>query len=163
MTDQSNFIAVPASGETHHVMILAPTRRGKSTLLQLEAARLGISYEELLKRLEPSAEEKERARVREEEAELREGARLDALRQVLWDTKDDDLEGILNDVLSVSGVREKPMPKHCKALFWLLPKHLIGLGVAWDFSDTEVREDIYQFVQENRASVEARLAEVDAA
>ncbi|VVE52804.1 hypothetical protein [Pandoraea terrigena] len=136
-----------------HTLLLAPMRKGKSVLVQAEADRLGIPYEEMKRRLEPTPEQQARARMRQEERDCREAVRLDAVRKAYWDNTenpDSDLYPLVNaldDIVTDSTVEQQRM------LFMMLPADVFGMGLAWGFSDTEVRDRIYEFVAENRDAV----------
>lgn len=143
----------------HHMMILGTSGRGRSLLLQAEADRLGISYDELLKRMEPTPEQKEQARMRGEEKKQRDNARLNAVREAYWaatSADDSDLYR-LHDALVSTVMQESPTLEQQKALFMMLPPQIVGLGIAWGFGDTEVGDDIYRFIEENRDAVIERL------
>lgn len=60
-------IRLNSGNGAEHTLLLTPTRKGKSMLVKGEADRLGISYEEMECRLEPTPEQKEKARMRKEE------------------------------------------------------------------------------------------------
>lgn len=142
-------------GKTEHVMILGSTAKGRSRLLEAEANRLGISYEELELRLEPTPEQKEKARMRQEERNRHEAQRLDAVRLAYWDNtdkSDSDLY-VLSDALSVAEIAGEPSIEQQRILFMMLPANVFGQGVAWGFSDTEVRGQVHEFVAENREAV----------
>lgn len=154
--------AIPsgAGGNTQHLMIIGSTRKGKSLLLQAEANRLGISYEELERRLEPTAEQEEQMRMREEAEERKEEERLQAVRQAVWDAWSDDDSAFtrLHDAMVSTVMEESPSRAQMKAVFMLLPATVIGLGIAWGFTDTEVGDDIHRFIEENEDAVRATLA-----
>ena len=40
-----------------------------------------------------------------------------------------------------------------KAFFMMLPADIIGSALSWGFSDTEVRERTYEFVEQNKQAV----------
>jgi len=142
-------------GKTEHIMILGSSGKGRSRMLEAEANRLGISYEELERRLEPTPEQKEKARMRQEERDRHEAQRLDAVRLAYWDNtdrSDSDLH-VLSDALSVAEIVRAPSIDQQRILFMMLPANIFGQGVAWGFSDTEVRDQIHEFVAENRETV----------
>lgn len=153
-SSKGNLIEV-ANGAAGHTLILAPTRRGKSSILEAEAKRLGITLGELEERLQPTVEEKEKVRIRQEEEDRRDALRLDAVRQAYWDgTHADSSEFyVLSDAISGAGIVDSPSRDQQRVLFGLLPQYVIGEGVAWGFSDTEVRGRIHEFVAENREAV----------
>ncbi|MGZ0002921.1 hypothetical protein [Burkholderia gladioli] len=147
-----------------HFMIAGTSGKGKSLLLQAEAARLGISYEELQRRLEPTDEQKEQIRMREEADERKAEQRLRAVREAIWDAWSDD-EGAfsrLHDVLVSTVMDASPSRAQLKAVFMMLPATIIGKGISWNFDDTEVGDDMYQFVEENKEAVVAQLASAKA-
>lgn len=143
-----------------HYMIMGPTVRGKSLLLQAEADRLGISYEEVERRLEPTNEQRDQMRVREEGEERKEERRLQAVRQAIWDAwSDDDIAfSRIHDALVSTVMNDPPSLAQVKAVFMMLPAAIIGTGISWGFDDTEVGDDIHRFIHENREAVVAQLA-----
>lgn len=156
----------PASFETldvdgrKHMMLLGSTARGRSSHLQAEAIRLGISYDELVKQLEPTEEQKRAAREREEAESQRDLARLNAVREAYWSAtaaESSDLY-VFDDALSQIDGMASPSPEQQKALFFMLPAYVVGLGISWGFSDTEVRGAIWEFVEEHKAEVAAAVA-----
>ncbi len=148
-------ITLDIGSGANHTLLLASTRKGKSKLVQAEADRLGISYEEMERRLEPTTEEKEQERMRQEEVDRRAARRLDAVRMAYWDNteeSDSDLYPLAN-ALSAEGIATEPTMEQQRLLFMMLPADVFGQGVSWGFSDTEVRGQIYTFVAENRDAV----------
>jgi len=143
------------NGNTYHKMIIGTSRQGKSALLQSEARRLGITYEELLQRMEPTEEQKEQQRMRQAEEDRAEEQRLKAVRIAFWQNTPkghNDLNR-LHDVLVVADVVEDPTPEQIKSFFMTLPADIIGSALSWGFSDTEVRERTYEFVEQNKQTV----------
>ncbi|PNE59911.1 hypothetical protein A8H39_01830 [Paraburkholderia fungorum] len=142
-----------------HVLIIGSTAKGKSRLLEEEAKRLGITTEELERRLEPSDAEKEQMRMQRDAEEQREEQRLQAIREATWDAySDDDSEfSRIHDALAATVVDGVPSASQVKVLFMILPASIIGQGIAWGFTDTEVGDQIYRFVEENDESVRAAL------
>jgi|GEM_PF-2276063 len=150
---------VPA-GLENHTLVLGTTGRGRSYRLMEEAKRLGITYDELIKRLEPSEEEKAARQAREDALRKRELARLDAMREVYWAATavDDSLDDFdWSEVLAEHVGIELATPQQQKALFFMLPADIVGNGISWGFSDTEVRDSIWRFVEENKAEVAAAI------
>ncbi len=148
------------AGEVYHTMIIGTSGQGKSVLLQAEAKRLGITYEELLARMEPTAEQKERERMQQEQEDRAENARLNAVKETFWANTPEghhDLDQ-LHDVLVVTELSESPTREQVKALFMMLPADIIGSALAWGFGDTEVRERTYEFVEQNKSAVQAAIS-----
>jgi hypothetical protein len=52
---------------------------------------------------------------------------------------------------------EGPTDEQVKALFMILPKHIIGEGISWGFNDTVVGDNTYEFVQDNEEEVRKAL------
>lgn len=140
---------------TYHTMILGTTGRGRSVILEQEAARRGIGVDELMRELEPTEEQKEASRKVEEEQKQREATRLQAVRDAYWAASDiDGLEfATIHDSLIEFCSVDDPTHEQHKAVFDLLPSEIIGNGIRWGFNDTEVRDDIYVFVRDNAESV----------
>lgn len=143
----------------HHAMIFGTTARGKSVLLQAEALRLGITYEELLQRLEPTEEQKEQQRMCQEEETRTEEHRLKAVREAFWHNTPEGHHDLrqLHDLLLVSHISEEPTYDQIKSFFMMLPADIIGSALSWGFSDTEVRERTYEFVERNKHAVLAAI------
>ena len=70
--------------DSFHTLVIGSSGQGKSVFLQAEARRLGITYEELLQRMEPTQEQKEQQRMRKEEEDRAEAQRLNAVREAYW-------------------------------------------------------------------------------
>lgn len=146
---------ISTDAQRRHTLVLGSSRKGKSRLVQAEADRLGISYEEMELRLEPTAEQKEKARMKQEDRDRRDVVRLDAVRRAYWDNTDkadSDLH-VFSDALSAAGIAASPTVQQQRILFMMLPASAFGQGVSWGFSDTEVREQVHIFVAENRDAV----------
>jgi hypothetical protein len=141
-------------------MIFGTSGQGKSGLLQAEALRLGISYDELLRRMAPTPEQvKEQERMRQDEAQQAGAKRLNAVREAFWSLTPPghyDFD-CLHDVLSTADLAGEPTPAQVKALFMMLPSDILGSAISWGFNDTEVRERIYEFVERNRPGVVERI------
>jgi len=139
------------------VLIIGTTGKGKSRLGEI----FGLSAEELEALSRPSltpeqiAEEKRRKTERNAAA----AARLQAIREAIWAHRRDDLEfSALQDTLSTLGITDCPSDDQQKAFFDLLPDHIVGLVVSWGFSDTEVREAIFTYAEENLQDVAQAVA-----
>lgn len=151
-------------GDTYHTMILGTSGQGKSVLLQAEALRLGITSEELLQRMEPTEEQKEQHRMRQQEEDRAEDQRLNAVREAFWRNTPqghNDLDQ-LHDVLVMSDIVKEPTPEQIKAFFMKLPADIIGSALSWGFSDTEVRERTYEFAQQNKQTVLEAVGKAEA-
>ena len=84
MSSKSIFPLELLEGEVGHTMILGTSGQGKSGLLQAEAMRLGIPYDELMRRMEPTPEQEEQARMRQDEEQQAGEERLNAVREAFW-------------------------------------------------------------------------------
>lgn len=154
-SEGANLFTLGTVFQREHMQFFGQTRKGKSQLVQAEADRLGISYEEMEHRLEPTFEQKEKARMKREEQERREAMRLEAVRKAYWDNTDkadSDLH-VFSDALSVAGIATDPTVQQQRILFMMLPAYVFGQGVAWGFSDSEVRGQVHAFVAEHRDAV----------
>lgn len=152
-------IFITSPDNTHHTMIIGASGRGKSVLLQAEAMRLGISYEELMRRLEPSEEATRQMKEREDEAARVEAARMQAVRDAYWKATPPDHHDLacLHDALVCSALSNEPTNEMVKALFMMLPNDIIGSAISWGFSDTEVRERVYAFINDTSTEVRSSL------
>lgn len=147
----------PHDGDVLHTMVVGTTQSGKSGYLQAYADRLGISYDELLKSMDPTEEQKAAAMALQEQRRKRAETRINAVREAYWAGSDTDGDfsdfDNLYDALTISNIVEMPSLEQIKTLFMMLPAEIIGQGIAWGFTDTEVRESIYNFVADNREAV----------
>jgi hypothetical protein len=91
-----------------------------------------------------------------------EDARIQAVRQAVWDAWSDDEWAFsrLHDVLVDTVMEHAPSREQLKAVFMMLPAFLIGKGIAWGFNDTEVGDGMFRFVEENEPAVRACLTSV---
>jgi|JXWR01.1.fsa_nt_gb hypothetical protein len=153
---------MPNGGNTsNHFLFLAVTGKGRSVALEVEAKRLGISYEELDRRMAPSDEQREQMMLQEEAEHRKEERRLQRVREAVWEAWSDDEDAFdrLHDALVSTVMDESPTRDQLKAVFMILPAKIIGLGISWSFDDTEVGDEMYQFIQDNKDAVLTRLAE----
>lgn len=124
-----------------------------------EAIRLGISQEELLKSIEPTDAQKLAVAEKRKHQMQKELDRLNAVREAYWASSQmdgHDFDVLHYSLLQLEGV-ESPTEHQKKVLFFLLPQHIIGSGIAWDFDDSEVRDSIYVYVRENASEITAAL------
>lgn len=138
-----------------NMLIPGTSGSGKSLILEKEAKRRGIPNEDLVKELEPTAEEIEVAQISEDNDRKAAEKRLQAVREAFWSNtpEDDAVVDHLHDALVANELVAEPSPEQVKILFMMLPGKIIGSGLSWGFSDTEVRESIYAFVDENKQKV----------
>lgn len=160
--DNCPLFTLPAGEGCYHTMIFGCSGRGRSVLLESLAAQQGLTVEELERRHAPTPEQQDAARRRQEDEVQREARRLAAVCQAYWDSTSEDEGdlGILSDVLAIGLDIEEPTRDQQKALLLMLPANVVGQGIAWGFSDTEVRESLYEFVEEHREEVLARVLAV---
>lgn len=146
----TGLFSIPAANLAGHLFILGTTGKGRSRLLEAEAARLGLSIDEYERKMAP--ENARQARLREQERARRERAeqeRLGRVCEAYWSATgplSEDLSS-LHDVLVCELGIACPTPAQQKALFLLLPASVVGQGIAWGFSDTAVRDEICEFVR----------------
>lgn len=132
-------------------IVLGSSGAGRSRL----AEHLGLTHEEMTELLKPSPDQEAEAKRRQAADNEAAARRLQAVRDAVWSTRlhhSSDLD-ILSDTLDILGVSEAPSEDQQKAFFDLLPADVVGLGVAWGFSDTEVRDSIYTYAEENLQAV----------
>ena len=91
-------------GNICRTLIVDTSGRGKSRLLEVEAQRLGVACEELLRRMEPTEEQQERQRMRQQEENRAEGQRLNTVREAFADIIGVALSRGFNDT-EVRGIR----------------------------------------------------------
>lgn len=147
-------------GVTYHTLVIGQSGDGKSHFLQQEAVRRGISYEELMRQVEPTAEEKAAALAREQASRNREEVRDEKIHKAVWDAyaADGDTPPGLHDALLE--VVDEPCVEQQRVVFMMLPTSLIGKGIAWGFDDTEVGDMIVLWLREHQDKVRAALAAI---
>lgn len=135
-----------------HTMIVGGSGNAKSALLVAEARRRGISYEELL---QPSPEQIEADCESESFSEAQEAKCLAAVCEAYWANSPLESTSLqqLRDTLVVAELSEEPTSEEVKALLLLLPAHIVGQGIAWGFEDTDVRDQVYEYVVANMDAV----------
>lgn len=162
LEEGANVISLDSEDGRQHLFVIGSTGRGRSSRLMAEATRRGIAYDKLLKQLEPSEEEKQAMREKEQARAQHELIRLNAVRQAYWtqtDPEDSDL-WVLHDALTQIDGLVSPSREQQRIVFFMLPADVIGNGIAWGFSDTEVRSSVWKFVDENKAAVAAAIGHV---
>lgn len=139
-----------------HTMILGTTGRGRSKIAEDEAARRGISVEELERLWAPSEEELARRKAEEDERSRKAARRLASMKQAYWDNSEaEDFDGIHDACVSLLDV-EMDIPR-IRVVFDRLPKDIFGLAVQWGFDDTEVGDHVYRFIRDNLEVIRADL------
>lgn len=141
-----------------HVFMIGRTVRGRSSVIEAEANRRGISYDGAEKASSPAEEERQAAELREDAARAKRDQRLAAVRDAYWaatDPNSSEFDG-LHDVLNVV-CGSNPTDEQVHKLYNMLPAEVIGEGVKWGFTDTVVRDAIHEFVSENKADVIATV------
>lgn len=152
---QAATFILPLAGSGQHFILAGTSGAGRSRL----AEHFGLTTEEMDELLKPSPAqnaEKERRQAAEDHAASQ---RLQAVREAVWSTRHPnapDLD-VLHDALSCLGLVDEPSDDQQRALFDLLPPDIIGQGIAWGFSDTEVRDSIYTFAEENLQTIAAAV------
>lgn len=139
-------------GET---VVLGTTGRGKSRLIQAEADRLGITYDEMERRMQPSEEQLARQRQIDDANRKARAVRLNAMKEAYWANtpKDSSDRHQLRSAIVELGASENPTEAQAKALLMCLPADLFSQAIAWGITDTEVRDSLYTFISENRQLV----------
>lgn len=137
-----------------HTLTFGTTGQGKSAIIQAEATRLGISYATLMRRLEPADAQKEERRMHVEYENQIRSKRMEAVRAAYWQNTPDESNDLhnLHDALVDVGIAH-PTREQIKVVFMMLPVAIFGLALTWGFSDTEVGDHIYGFVNKNKETI----------
>lgn len=136
---------------SNHVMQIGSTGRGKSSMIEAEAKRRGISYEEVEREWEPSLEEKQREELREQAARVKSDLRITAVREAYWNATAPEFSEFDSMFDTLNEFYDKEVTiDHVRKLFNMIPGDLIGEGVKWGFSDSGVRDSVFEFVEENK-------------
>nr|WP_011031946.1 MULTISPECIES: hypothetical protein [Pseudomonas]CAD13467.1 hypothetical protein [Pseudomonas sp. SLT2001]CEK42432.1 hypothetical protein PQBR55_0053 [Pseudomonas fluorescens SBW25] len=153
----SNVAVFTTADGVGHTMIVGGSDNAKSALLMAEARRRGISYEDLL---QPSPEQIEADCESESISEAQKEKCLAAVCEAYWANSPLESTSLqqLHDTLVVAELSEEPTPEQVKALLMLLPAHIVGQGIAWGFEDTDVRDQVYEYVLANMDAVTAAIS-----
>lgn len=158
--DSGSQISINIAGPeaAKHLLVLGTTRRGRSSLIEADAARRGLSYDEAEKDWMPTEAERLSEVEREKAAQAKKDARTAAVRDAYWaaTTLAEGEFASLYDVLATECERV-PTDDHVRRLYNMLPAEVIGEGVKWGFTDTVVGDSIFVFVRENKADVMAQV------
>jgi len=85
---------------------------------------------------------------------------IKALKDTFWkESAIDDFDSIHdciieNFIKDFESGKKKITEDVIKSLFYMLPQDIFGDAVKWGIDDTEVRDNIYIFIQENKEEVE---------
>lgn len=157
----SNELFLGSEDLNFHKLILGRSGKGRSVLTEQLAKEKGISYEEAEELLTPSKEQIEIRKKAEEAERLKQEQRLLTVKKAYLESSDnDDSEFyVFHDALSEYLNIESVTPEQIEKLFLRLPAKIFGAGIQWGFSDTEVRGEIWGFVESNKAELVELLKE----
>ena len=138
------FCTIVGADNTHS-LISAPSREGKSALQGTP--------------LETATEQIARERVRDEQADAVQAERLAGVLERFWQLTPPGHADIdcLRRQLTAAEITGDPTDAQVKAFFMMLPADVIGSAISWGFSDTEVRERMYEFVDQYRNEIAEQL------
>lgn len=142
------------------VLFAGITGRGKSVLLQRCAedlsSALGISIEEAFERLKPTPQELAQRQNEIEKERQREARRMHAVKEAYWQNSEiEDFNRIHDCCSDIMGV--SPTDGQIKKIYDVLPDDVIHLGMQFGFGDTEVGDDAYRFIEDNKALIKEIL------
>lgn len=77
--------------------------------------------------------------------------REQALKEVYWNNSDKNEFDSIHDILVETelNIPKNKMNDAVKITFMKLPEHIFGSVISWGLGDTEVKDEIYEFVLEN--------------
>lgn len=151
---------LPDSATNLHTMVIGSTGKGKSVYLEEEAKRLGITYDELLKRMEPTEEQKAIMEANRQKRAEAQKVKETTIRNAVWSTFDDSDYSELYSKVKIALEIEEPTKIQVKQFFFALDMSIIGNIVAWGINDTPTRESIWEFVENNKNELLELLAPV---
>jgi hypothetical protein len=139
----------------YHTVIMGSSGKGRSVLIQNYADKNGISYEEAERHFEPSKEQLETRRVERKKREELALERLNKVKLTYWEVYQDDnyhfdaFESAIRMLLPIDEVSMKQV----KEIFMMIPDNIFGNGISWGFGDSEVRNSVYEFVEDNLSDI----------
>ena len=135
-----------ASMNQHSRFIVGATGKGRSYFLQQCANQEGISYEKMLAR-DIKLKEEQQIKLKREQ-QMKDAKRLQMVRNAYWDASSEDEFYCIHDSISeFCGIN--PSKEQVKCVFDTLPAGIIGSGIKWGFDDTDVRDNIYDYIRSN--------------
>lgn len=138
----------PQNGLRKHEIIVGKSGNGKSVFLENEAKRLGITYEELLKRGEPTEEQRAAMKAYEQKQAAERKVKEITIRNAIWSTFVEIDLAELYDVVKFVFETTEPVKSQAKELFFALVMIIVGNIVSWGLCDTSTRESIWEFAKE---------------
>lgn len=147
---------LPKKDEPYKLMIMGTPGTGKSISEELAKNNPNVIYIDLSEQ-EKIAHEEEQKLAKEADEK-----RLLAVKEAYWLHSQDD-EGTL-DFLKFLLIEtytftenEPPSQDDLKALFFFFDDYLIGQIISWGIDDTEVRESIYAYIEEEKTQLDQVL------
>lgn len=141
-----------------HYLVVGSTGTGKSTTLATLAQSLNIQGKKFEIKHPTEEEINEAKKIRQEQEQERRNKEQQQLlkTKTTWiDNLDDyyDLHSFqeaTSHYLEIEEVTDEQVYK----IFLLIDGYLFGQGICWGFSDTEVRSNIWEWVEENKEEIE---------
>jgi hypothetical protein len=86
--------------------------------------------------------------------------RQQAVREAYWANTPSDSSDLwpVSDALSEVLGQGDASSEQLKAVFLMLPDKIFALAMVWGFSDTEVRDQVHEFIAANQGSVLSAIA-----
>lgn len=145
----------------YHNVIFGSTGKGRSFIIEQYAKEHNISYEEAEKHFQPSKEELEQRKAAQEQAKRKEEDRLLKVKEAYWEAYSDKESEFydFHDAITFNMTIEKATQEQVKELFLMIPSEIFGLGIHYGFSDTEVRDNLHEFVRDNLTEIFKRFVD----
>lgn len=134
----------------NHIFILGTTGKGRSSFIG-EAQQTSL-FEDDSELYNNQQKKKDNKRTQ----------RLQNIREAYWlstleiDSELFEFATIHDSLVEFLNIKDPTIDEQ-KVVFDLLPQHIIGAGISWGFNDTEVRDNIYTFVQKNIQLIQEQI------
>lgn len=147
-----------------HSVLFGRSGSGRSLILERFAKENNISYEEAVKMSSfNSSDNHDQEPESFESKELRDikSKQLMAVKLAYWENSESESEfDNFYDRLSNDFNVNSPTKDQVKSLFMLMPSDIVGLGISWGFSDSELRDRLSDYVESNKDMLKKELGEI---
>ena len=149
-------IFIAGDDQEFHNIIVGHSGKGRSTLIQQMADQQSMTYKKMERRCQPTEAQIQHRKQEEKASQLASQKRLQMIRDAYWNGSDEsefyDLHDTIVDFLNIAPTKEQ-----VRAVFNLLPSSIIGGAIQWGMDDTEVRDQTYVYIQDNKQLIRKEL------
>lgn len=86
--------------------------------------------------------------------------RLNAVKEAYWNNIDKSESDVISDMISYILELQEVSLETVRVVFMLLPATIVGKGISFGFDDTEVRDNIYEYVEKHKEGILKELKSI---